>query len=178
MSPPLPPSSFSKTPPHRCTSTSALALARQILGPTTQYTGGGVYEPAVHTERQFTVTMPDGSKKTIPAWMKQCRCIAKEMILQCPYTGELFAFRMVPALASRPHIGAQPIKNPKPVPVKVPPLQPAGASSGLSAGQTAAVAGGIVIGVPLLAAVVTSAVTGWGLGKVFDVAWHKVKAVF
>lgn len=78
-----------KEPPHRCTRASATAIARQI-DPAWTIAPGSASGVDGMTEIMANVVTPMGPK-TIPTWQK-----GQQMVLQCPYTGELFLFTKAP----------------------------------------------------------------------------------
>jgi hypothetical protein len=88
---PPPPSKATamKNPPHVCTAGSALRLAQQIEGGGWTYAGTTSIAACI-SGTHYTVTMPDGSSKTIPAWFTKN---PNELVLACPYTHETFLFR-------------------------------------------------------------------------------------
>ena len=78
-----------KEPPHRCTRASSTAIARQI-DPAWTIAPGSASGVDGMTEIMANVVTPMGPK-TIPTWQK-----GQQMVLQCPYTGELFLFTKAP----------------------------------------------------------------------------------
>jgi Glycosyl transferase family 2 len=93
-----------KPPPHRCSAASASGIAKQ-LDPRWKYVSSPKELPVGAVKTYATVQTPT-AKKNIPTWTE-----GGTLFLQCPYTGQLFAFRQVAQIGA----GAPP-PLPNPVP--------------------------------------------------------------
>ena len=79
-----------REPPHRCSAASAAGIAKQI-DPRWSYSSSPASLPATAVKKYVQVQTPTAEKQ-VPTWT-----VGGTLFLQCPYTGQVFAFTKHPA---------------------------------------------------------------------------------